>query len=78
MYPISGNTTEQYPHNTLSCNVIDGAQMLIIGGSFPVDNTTCDAPDQYGSHGLDMGEQNPDGSPVGKFLNWCSSSCPVF
>ena len=29
----------------LSCNVIDKGQMLIIGGSFPLDKTTCDAPE---------------------------------
>lgn len=62
MYP---NTTgEQYPHNTLSCNVIDGSQMIIIGGSFPLDDQTCDAQPQFGSHNLDMGEQNGDTSPV--------------
>lgn len=55
---------EQYPHNTLTCNVIDGAQMIIIGGSFPLDDQTCDAAPQYGSHGLDMGLQNPDKTPV--------------
>ncbi|KAI0128660.1 hypothetical protein BJ170DRAFT_340465 [Xylariales sp. AK1849] len=64
MYPGKGSAgEEQYPHNTLSCNVIDGSQMIIIGGTFPLDDTTCDAPEQYGSHGLDLGEQNPDGSP---------------
>lgn len=62
MYP--NDTTNQYPHNSLSCNVIDGAQMLIIGGSFPNDDQTCDAPAQFGAHGLDMGEQNADKSPV--------------
>jgi hypothetical protein len=58
------NSCDCSPHNTLTCNVIDGAQMIIIGGTFPLDDTDCDAPAQYGSHGLDMGEQNPDGSPV--------------
>jgi hypothetical protein len=77
MYPSSDNNTEQYPHNMLSCNVIDGAQMIIMGGSFPLDNTTCDAPDQYGSHGLDMGEQNPNGSPVSKFYNRYFSYFPI-
>ncbi|KAK8089323.1 hypothetical protein PG997_004284 [Apiospora hydei] len=58
MYPAPGsNITNQYPHNALTCNVIDGAQMLIMGGSFPLDTKTCDARDQFGTHGLDMGEQ---------------------
>ncbi|KAK7951687.1 uncharacterized protein PG986_007415 [Apiospora aurea] len=64
MYPAPGsNITNQYPHNALTCNVIDSAQMLIMGGSFPLDTKTCDARDQFGTHGLDMGEQNPDASP---------------
>ncbi|KAI0024864.1 hypothetical protein F4780DRAFT_775351 [Xylariomycetidae sp. FL0641] len=57
-YP-DDNTTDQYPHNTLTCNVIDGAQMIIIGGTFPLDDS-CDVPDQWGSHSLDLGKQNPD------------------
>ncbi|KAH9887524.1 hypothetical protein F4778DRAFT_786364 [Xylariomycetidae sp. FL2044] len=56
-YP-SDNTTNQYPHNTLSCNVVDNAQMIIIGGTFPLDDTSCDVPDQWGSHNLDLGKQN--------------------
>lgn len=64
MYP--NTTIEQYPHNSLSCNVIDGAQMIIIGGSFPLDDDTCDAQPQFGTHALDMGEQNKDTSPVRK------------
>ncbi|KAK8049318.1 hypothetical protein PG994_011048 [Apiospora phragmitis] len=64
MYPApSSNITNQYPHNALTCNVIDGAQMLVMGGSFPLDTKTCDAGDQYGTHGLDLGEQNPGASP---------------
>lgn len=62
MYP--NNTAEQYPHHSLTCNVIDGSQMIITGGEFPLDQTSCDAPTQFGAHGLDMGEQNPDRSPV--------------
>ncbi|KAI1502280.1 hypothetical protein F5X99DRAFT_417994 [Biscogniauxia marginata] len=60
-YP-EDDDTNQYPHNTLSCNVIDNAQMIIIGGSFPLDNTTCDAPEQWGSHNLDLGKQNQQGA----------------
>ncbi|RAL64513.1 hypothetical protein DID88_001988 [Monilinia fructigena] len=36
------NTDSPKPHNMLSCNVIDGTQMLIVGGSFPKDQSTCD------------------------------------
>ncbi|KAK8081843.1 hypothetical protein PG996_000624 [Apiospora saccharicola] len=52
------------PHHSLSCNVIDGAQMLVMGGSFPLNSTICDSEEVYGTHGLDMGEQNPDKTPV--------------
>jgi len=58
LYP-DGDKTGQYPHHSLSCNVIDNAQMIIIGGSFPL-STDCDVPDQFGTHNLDMGVQNPD------------------
>ncbi|KAK0711230.1 hypothetical protein B0H67DRAFT_602045 [Lasiosphaeris hirsuta] len=58
MYPDT-NGTGQYPHHSLSCNVIDGAQLIIIGGTFPLSDQ-CDVPDQFGSHNLDMGQQNPD------------------
>ncbi|KAK3357381.1 hypothetical protein B0T25DRAFT_589681 [Lasiosphaeria hispida] len=58
MYP-DRDGTGQYPHHSLSCNVIDGAQLIIIGGTFPLTDE-CDVPDQFGSHNLDMGQQNPD------------------
>ena len=45
-----------YPHHSLTCDVVDHAQMLILGGTFPVTNN-CDVPNQYGLHGLDMGAQ---------------------
>lgn len=53
MYPAADSNAQQYPHNTLSCNVVDAGQMLIIGGTFPLDDTTCDAAEQFGTHGLD-------------------------
>ncbi|KAI0480369.1 hypothetical protein GGR56DRAFT_687484 [Xylariaceae sp. FL0804] len=57
-----------YPHNTLSCDVIDGAQMLVVGGSFPLDGGSggggghCDAPGQWATHALDLGRQNAEGA----------------
>src|SRR2546423_846018 len=43
-WPTVANTG--HPHNSLSCNVVDNAQMLIIGGTFPApgDSAMCDAP----------------------------------
>lgn len=48
-----------YPHHSLTCNVIDNSQMLIIGGTFPASDA-CDAPDVWGTHNLDLGKNNPD------------------
>lgn len=45
------------PHNTLTCDVINQAQMLVIGGIFP-DSDDCDAPDAWGTHNLNLGKTN--------------------
>ena len=45
-YPTEPGT-QAYPHHSLSCNVIDGAQMLIIGGTFPT-SSACDRPQRLG------------------------------
>jgi hypothetical protein len=47
------------PHNSLTCNVVNGAQMFIIGGTFPLTDA-CDSPEVWGTHSLDLGKQNPD------------------
>ncbi|KAK6604993.1 cell wall anchored protein [Botrytis cinerea] len=47
------------PHNMLSCNVVNGAQMLIVGGSFPKDQSTCDSPPSWGTHNVDLNEPAP-------------------
>ncbi|KAI9642983.1 hypothetical protein NHQ30_008717 [Ciborinia camelliae] len=44
------------PHNMLSCNVVDGTQMLIVGGSFPKDQSTCDYAPAWGTHNLVLNE----------------------
>ncbi|KAJ2891489.1 hypothetical protein MKZ38_000322 [Zalerion maritima] len=50
----------EHPHHTLSCNVVSGgAQMIIVGGSFPYTDQ-CDSSPQYGSHNLMLGQQNPE------------------
>ncbi|KAL1842725.1 hypothetical protein VTJ49DRAFT_4363 [Mycothermus thermophilus] len=59
MHPTDGNVTGEYPHHSLSCNIIDGAQMVIIGGTFPTLDM-CDSPPQFGLHNADLGQQNPD------------------
>ncbi|KAB8266455.1 hypothetical protein BDV30DRAFT_245220 [Aspergillus minisclerotigenes] len=47
-----------YPKNSMSCTVVDGAQMLIMGGTMP-NNTDCDIPAIYGMHNMYLGKQNP-------------------
>lgn len=62
MYP---NTTEtgKSPHHSLSCNMGPGrAQMLIIGGHFPLTQD-CDTPSQWGTHNADLGRQNKESEP---------------
>lgn len=62
MYP-DRNTTGDYPHHSLSCNMAPGsAQMIIVGGHFPLMED-CDVPDQWGTHNADLGRQNDDESP---------------
>ncbi|KAH6885022.1 hypothetical protein B0T10DRAFT_564422 [Thelonectria olida] len=57
MYPMDSNKTADFPHHSLSCNVVNKAQMLIHGGFFPLDDD-CDSPEQWGLHNLDMGRDN--------------------
>jgi len=45
------------PHHSMSCNVIDGAQMLIIGGTFPL-TADCDAQESWATHNLNLGANN--------------------
>ena len=59
MFPSDGSETGPSPHHSLSCDVIDNAQMLIIGGTFPTTEQ-CDAPEQFGVHNADLGEQNAE------------------
>ncbi|RPA75607.1 hypothetical protein BJ508DRAFT_214325, partial [Ascobolus immersus RN42] len=41
------------PHNSLTCNVINNSQMLVIGGHFP-EQTICDSPEAFGAHNLNL------------------------
>lgn len=47
------------PHHSLSCDVINKGQMLIMGGYFPnSSNVDCDIPAIWGMHNLNMGSNN--------------------
>ncbi|KAF1996201.1 hypothetical protein P154DRAFT_609276, partial [Amniculicola lignicola CBS 123094] len=54
------------PHHSLSCDVIKGSQMIIMGGHF-TNFTDCDVPTIYAQHGLDLGKQNAEGSKWAQF-----------
>lgn len=45
------------PHNSLTCNVVKGHQMLIMGGYFPGQDA-CDVPLGFGVHNMDMSAYN--------------------
>ncbi|KAH7116928.1 cell wall anchored protein [Dendryphion nanum] len=53
---------ETFPHHSLSCDVIDNTQMIIMGGHFTNSTTNCDVPVVYGQHGLDLGRRNSLGA----------------
>jgi hypothetical protein len=54
-------SSETFPHHSLSCNAINGTQMIIMGGTFP-ESDMYDTPAVLGQHGLNLGENNPTGS----------------
>lgn len=63
LYPTDGNVTGQYPHHSLTCNIVNRGQMLVIGGTFPLSDD-CDAAPQRGTHNLVLGQQaDPDANP---------------
>ncbi|KAI9802083.1 MAG: hypothetical protein M1833_002004 [Piccolia ochrophora] len=48
-----------YPHGALSCNVLDNAQMIVMGGNFTNEDDFCDVPTAQGQHNLNLGKNNP-------------------
>ncbi|KAF2468798.1 uncharacterized protein BDR25DRAFT_264696 [Lindgomyces ingoldianus] len=46
------------PHHSLTCNVVRGSQMIVMGGTFPNDTTLCDVPTVQGQHNLNLGKEN--------------------
>lgn len=45
------------PKNSMSCNVVDMSQMIIMGGTYP-NQTICDLPAVQGQHNLNLGKDN--------------------
>ncbi|ORY18722.1 hypothetical protein BCR34DRAFT_660075 [Clohesyomyces aquaticus] len=55
------NVGKTFPHHSLTCDVIENSQMIIMGGTFP-NSTDCDVPAIQGQHGLDLGKANQQGA----------------
>ncbi|PSN58874.1 hypothetical protein BS50DRAFT_475119, partial [Corynespora cassiicola Philippines] len=52
------NVDATFPHHSLTCDVINGTQMIVMGGHFTNITSECDVPVVYGQHGLDLGVIN--------------------
>ncbi|KAF2847935.1 hypothetical protein T440DRAFT_455188 [Plenodomus tracheiphilus IPT5] len=62
-----GNTPESsVGHGGCTANVINGDQMIVIGGWFPTYDQ-CDAPDSQGQHNMVLGYNGGDGKLWDKF-----------
>ncbi|TXC02341.1 hypothetical protein FocTR4_00014710 [Fusarium oxysporum f. sp. cubense] len=60
-YLSYNNGTGTYPKSMMSCNVVDNAQMLVIGGTYlNATEDICDVPIIQGVHNIDLGKQNQD------------------
>ncbi|KAH6662118.1 hypothetical protein B0J14DRAFT_571231 [Halenospora varia] len=44
------------PKHSLSCNIVNGGQMLIVGGQWPMDSETCDSGEIWAVHNADIGK----------------------
>jgi hypothetical protein len=59
---------QAYPHHSLTCNVINDNQMIVMGGTFP-NSSSCDVPSVAGFHNLDLAKNNPDNAKWALFRN---------
>ncbi|XPS94964.1 hypothetical protein M3J09_004261 [Ascochyta lentis] len=59
--PTPDDKAETSPRHSLTCDVYENSQMIVMGGYFANDNN-CDTPSMYGQHGLYLGRSNVDGS----------------
>lgn len=68
-YPGYDNGTGAFPKSMMSCNVVDNAQMLVIGGSYANDTKNCDVPSIQGAHNMNLGEQNEEKAMWARYQN---------
>ncbi|KAH7236542.1 hypothetical protein BKA59DRAFT_503984 [Fusarium tricinctum] len=60
-YPTYKKGTGAFPKSMMSCNVIDDAQMLVIGGTYSnATDKVCDVPSIQGAHNMNLGKQNKE------------------
>jgi hypothetical protein len=59
-FPTSDDGATTNPHHSVTCDVYENSQMIIMGGHF-TNSTDCDVPSTYGLHGLNIGKTNKDG-----------------
>lgn len=60
-YPTYKNGTGAFPKSMMSCNVVDDAQMLVIGGTYSnATDKVCDVPTIQGAHNMNLGKQNKE------------------
>lgn len=53
----------------MTCNVVNSAQMLVIGGTYSNDTTfMCDAESVWGQHNMALSEENPDNNIWAEYI----------
>lgn len=57
-WPDDGETSTS-PHGMTSCNAVNRDQIIIIGGWFPASDT-CDSPNGFGQHNMNLGYNGPE------------------
>ncbi|KXX75954.1 Kelch domain-containing protein 3 [Madurella mycetomatis] len=68
-YPAGSNVTGPYPKSMMTCNVVNSAQMLVIGGTYSNDTTfMCDAESVWGQHNMALSEENPDNNIWAEYI----------
>jgi len=55
-YPDTAGV-QAYPHGSLTCNVVNNTQMIVMGGNFTFSDM-CDAPTIQGQHNLNLGQND--------------------
>jgi hypothetical protein len=57
-YPTNNNTIK-YPKGSCSADVVNGDQMIVLGGWYTESATDCDSPKSQGQHNMNLGYNGP-------------------